>query len=157
MFGDGEWTQYIFIALIIAYFIWRMSRRSKRSGNTNLDIAADVLSNVNDNLKIVEERASNWGSKKKFQTASWNRSKEKVGFLGTELVSKLNESFALAEDFNSRIDSARKNNIMSTLQDMPLDRLREPLTKSKEGLVAWLQTNYQSEAMNSQNRGCSGM
>jgi hypothetical protein len=33
-------------------------------------------------------------------------------------MSALNESFSLAEDFNARIDIARKNNAMMTLQDM---------------------------------------
>jgi hypothetical protein len=37
-------------------------------GECESDAAVAVLQNVNNNLKIVEERSVNWQSKKKFQT-----------------------------------------------------------------------------------------
>jgi hypothetical protein len=82
--------------------------------------------------------------------------KNKLEFLDPTLLTAINESFTIAEDLNSRIDSARKNRAMATLQDMPLEKLRAPLTKSKEGLTIWIRTNYQAETQNNQRRGCSG-
>jgi hypothetical protein len=132
-----------------------MTRRRK-TGNTSLDAAAGILSNINANLKILEERQTNWQSKKKFQTSGWKMYKNKLEFLDPTLLTAINESFTIAEDLNSRIDSARKNRAMATLQDMPLEKLRAPLTKSKEGLTIWIRTNYQAETQNNQRRGCSG-
>jgi hypothetical protein len=155
MFGQSGWEQYIFIIVIVLLLVWSMTRR-KKSGNTNIDAVGGVLSDVNANQKILEERLTNWQSKKKFQTRSWRLYSDRLTFLDQSLISSINESFTLAEDFNSRIDSARKNKAQATLQDMPLEKLREPLNKSREGLTLFLRTNYQSQAQPNQRSGCSG-
>jgi hypothetical protein len=151
----SNWQDYIFIVLLVAVLIWSMTRRRK-AGNAPADAAMAIFANVNDNLKILEDRLTNWQSKKKFQSGAWKMYKDKLNFLDPSLMSSISESFTLAEDFNSRIDSARKNRVMATLQDMPLEKLRGPLTKSKEGLTNWFKTSYQTEAQSSQRRGCGG-
>jgi hypothetical protein len=153
---DEQWVQYLFIGLIVLLLIWNIMRR-RRSGNSNMAAATAVLENINENLRILEERLSNYQLKNKFQTGSWKAYKDRMGFLGTELTAKLNETFTLADDFNMRIEAAKKSNNMSTLQDMQVERLREPLTKSKEGIVAWLKMNYTLETQMNPRRGCSGM
>ncbi len=150
-----NWQDYIFILLLLGVLVWSMTRR-RRAGNSPADAVAGILSNVNENERILQERMTNSQSKRKFQTSAWKMYKDKVGFLDPSLVSSLNESFTLAEDFNSRIDSARKNKMMTTLQDMPLEKMREPLNKSKDGLTAWIRTSYQTEPQYTQRRGCSG-
>jgi len=151
----GEWSQYIVFLVIIIFLVFSYLRRKKTS-SPRLDAAAGLISDVSENLQIMENRISNWQSKRKFKTSSWKYYKEKVGFLDTNLLSTINEAFTLAEDFNARIDSARKNNLMSTLQDMQVERLRGPLTKSKEGLMAWLKANMQTEMQNKKGRGLFG-
>ncbi|MBP1706318.1 MAG: hypothetical protein H6Q39_42 [Chloroflexi bacterium] len=155
MFGQSGWEQYVFIIVIVLLLIWSITRRRK-SGNTNIDAVGSVLTDVNANQKILEERMTNWQSKKKFQTRSWRMNSDRLNFLEPSLISAMNEAFTLAEDFNTRIDTARKNNAFATLQDMPLEKLRDPLNKSREGLTIWLRTNYQSQAQTNQRSGCSG-
>lgn len=150
---SGNWQDYIFIIILLAVLVWSMTRR-KKAGNSPGDAAIGILGDVNMNLKILDERMTNWNSKKKFQTGGWKLYKEKLAFLEPALFSSISESFTFAEDFNSRIDSAKKSKMMATLQDMPLERMRGPLTKSKEGLTTWLRTSYQSEAQTNQRRGC---
>jgi hypothetical protein len=150
---SGNWQDYIFIILLLAVLVWSMTRR-RRAGNSPGDAAIGILGDVNMNLKILDERMTNWNSKKKFQTSGWKLYKDRLAFLDPALFSSISESFTLVEDFNSRIDSARKNKVMATLQDMPLEKMRGPLTKSKEGLTSWLRTSYQSEAQTNQRRGC---
>jgi hypothetical protein len=155
--GSGGWEQYIFIIVIVLLLVWTMTRRKKQSsGNINIDAVGGVLGNVNENLRVLDERMTNWQSKKKFQTRAWNTYKDRLTFLDSSLTSSINESFTLAEDLNTRIDSAKKNKAMATLQDMPLEKLREPLTKSRDGLTTWLRTNFQAETQNSQRSGCGG-
>jgi preprotein translocase subunit SecF len=156
MFGESGWEQYIFIIVIVLLLVWSMTRRKKKSGNTNIDAVGGVLSDVDANQKILAERMTNWQSKKKFQTRSWRMYSDRLTFLESSLISSINETFALAEDFNARIDTAKKNRAMATLQDMPLEKLRAPLNKSREGLTLWLRTNYQSAAQTNQRSGCSG-
>jgi hypothetical protein len=156
---DENWVQYVLIALILGAMFWNMSRRKKQtSGNVRVDAAAAMVTEINENLKIMEERLNIWQSKKKFATRGWTAYQAQLDFLDSAIVSALSEAYTTAEDFNSRIDSARKNNVMATLQDMQVEKLRGPLTKAKEGLTNWLRTNYQSEMQNTpRRRGCLGM
>jgi hypothetical protein len=109
---------------------------------------------VDSDLKIVEARMSDPQSKKKFQTSAWKSYKEKLTFLDANTTSALNTAFDMAEEFNSRIDVARKSNSLATLQDMPVEKLKAPLTTGKEGLVAWLKRSVDTEQQS--NRGCRG-
>jgi hypothetical protein len=150
----SNWTDYIFIVVVVLLLIWSLTRRRRSTGNSNIDAVGGVLTEVDTNLRILDERMTNWQSKKMFQTRAWKTYRDRLQFLEPSLTSSINESFALVEEFNSRIDSARKNRAMATLQDMPLEKLKEPLNKSKEGLITWLKANYQTQT--NQRRGCSG-
>ena len=151
----GDWTQWAIIGLIVILLIWNISRR-KKSGSVRLDGVMGILSDIDDNLKVLEERAANWQSKRKFKTGIWRMYKGKLDYLESSLVAKIDETFAIAEELNDRIESAKKNKMMSTLQDLPLDKLRGPLTESREKLIAWLKTSYEDETKNSPRRGCMG-
>jgi predicted nucleic acid-binding Zn-ribbon protein len=153
---NADWTQWIYIIVIAAMVIWSFMRRRK-SGNTKVDAAVAVLANVNDNLRVLQERMNNWQSRKKFQTKSWQMYQDKLDSLDPALMSALNTAFVLADEFNARIDIARRNNMMATLQDMQLEKLQGPLMKSKEGLIEWLKTAYQNDSSMNQRRGCLGM
>jgi hypothetical protein len=146
---------WILIAVLVALLIWNLTRRRK-SSNSNLDAALGVISNIESNQKVVEARAADYQSKKKFQTGMWRIYKDKLTFLPADLVTNLTQAFAMAEDFNSRIDNARKSNSMATLQDMPLDKFRVLLSQCREGIVTWLKTGYQNDQQNSARRGCLG-
>jgi hypothetical protein len=54
----------------------------------------------------------------------------------------------MANDLNQRIETARKNNTLSTLQDLPVEKLRAPMLKAKEGLSVWIRTEGKDEANN---------
>jgi hypothetical protein len=152
----GDWTQWIYIIVLFALVVWSFMRRRK-SGNTNADFAIAVLAEVNDNLRVVQERMNNWQSKKKFQLGVWRRYENKLNFLDSSIASSLNAAYTLADEYNARIDNARKNHMMATLQDMQLEKLQEPLMKSKEGLIAWLKVAYQTDTKSNPRRGCLGM
>jgi hypothetical protein len=152
---SGEWSQYIIFLVLILFLFWSFSRRRKMS-TPKVDAAIGILANVNDNLRVMEDHNLSWQSKKKFQTGGWKLYKDKVDFLDSSLISSLNQAFTLAEDYNSRIDYARKNKVLSTLQDLQVEKIREPLTKSKDGLVAWLKDNMQTELQSKKRRGFLG-
>lgn len=153
---DGEWTTWILIGLIFLVLVWNITRRRK-TGNVNLDAAIAVMQNIDGSLKVMEARMANWQSKKKFPTAGWRTYKERLTFLEPSAFASLEEGFSLADDFNARIESAKKNNAMGMLQDMQVERLREPLTRGREGLVSWLKTSYEIEQRNNPRRGCLGL
>ena len=110
-----------------------------------MDATIAVLSDVNHNLKVIDLRTADKLSKKNFKVYNWYFYKEKMEFLDPELVTTLNEAFTIAEEFKNKIDVAKKNKALESLQDMQMERLKEPLTRSRKGLAAWLKANVNSE------------
>ena len=150
---SNDWTTWIIIALIAGLLVWNVTRRRK-SGSLNLDIAMGIMANIDDCLRTIEVRLAEPQSKKKFQNAAWRAFNKKIGFLSSDLVATLTEAFTMVEDFNQRIDTARKNKMLSTLQDLPVEKLKAPMLKAKEGMTAWLKTGYTDQMKN--RRGCMG-
>lgn len=149
---DSKITWLVFLALAILLF-WNFTRRN--SGGTNVEVAISIQANVNDCLKTIDIRLADPLSKRKFQVANWKAFGKKTGFLSSELGGILNEAFTIAIDFNQKIDAARKNNRLSDLRDLPVENLRGPMLKAKEGLAAWMRTESKDELNN--RRGCMGM
>ena len=150
-----NWLSWVIFVVLIGFLLWTLTRRRGR-GTPKLQTAIGVISEVNDDLRILETRQANPQSNKKFKAGAWKTYQEKLDFLDPATVASLKESFTLIEEFNQRIESAKKTKSLATLQDMPLDKLKEPLAKSKEGLVVWLKANLQEE-MKPTRRGCLGI
>ncbi len=146
------WIIVIAIAILL---IWWFARRG-RSSTAKLDMTIGVLSDVNTNFRIMETRLTDKLSKKKFHVSNYRVYKDKLEFLDPTVTASLNEAFTIAEDFNTKIEVAKKSNNMSSLQELPLENLREPLTKSKQGLVTWLKANVQTELQNNKRRNFLG-
>jgi hypothetical protein len=139
-----EWQDLIFPGMVVLALVWSMSRRKKQT-SSKLDSVFFLLSDINDNLRIIETRAADWQSKKTFKTKGWNFYREKVSFLEEENLETLSQSFTLASSFNERINIAKKNKNMATLQDMQLDQLRIGMTTCKDVLTKWLRANMEKE------------
>ena len=115
-----------------------------------------LLADINNNLKVMEIRLNDHLSKKNFKTGNWKFYQEKMEFLGPETVTAINEAFTTSEEFRTKIDIARKSNNLASLQDLPIDKLKEPLTRSKKGVVDWLRTNVQTEMQADRRRSWLG-
>ena len=65
----SDWQSYIIFAAIIILLFWILTRGRRRGGSSGrLQTAIAVISNVNDNLKIMENHITNKESTKKFKT-----------------------------------------------------------------------------------------
>ncbi len=148
---SNSWVEYLFLILVLVLLVWRFSRR-QRSSSSNIDGASTVLADINANLQVIDEWMTKRQSKRKFQTRGWRSYKDKVVFLDPPIASALDGAFTLAEDFNIRIDSARRYKAMATLQDMPVESLREPFTKGKEALVFWIRAVYHDQSQTNYRR-----
>jgi hypothetical protein len=148
---NGAWVLIIIIVLLV---LWTFSRRRKPR-SSKLDTAIAVLSDINYNLKILEIRTADKTSKKNFKVMNWRFYRDRVEFLQPEVVTTINESFTIAEEFKNKIDIAKKNNTLESL-DIQLERLKEPLTQGKKGLVAWLKDNVNAEMQSNTRRNWLG-
>jgi hypothetical protein len=140
----GDWTSYLIFAVLIIILLWTLTRGRKR-GTPRLQSAIHLISDINDNLKILENRRIDPQSNKKFKTGAWRAYQDRLDFFETDTLNALKETYTIIDEMNVKIEIAKKSQSLSTLQDLPLEKLKEPMAKSKEGMVKWLKANLQAE------------
>lgn len=151
----GEGSQWMILIPIIVLIVFSFLFRRRKAERTDVEIAGSLFFDVNENLKLVESFSFR-GRPRKFKTGSWNRNSAKVDFLEASLRSVLADAFGLAEDFNQEIEAARKYKSTTYLSAINVDKLKGPLTKSKQGLEDWLKANMQQMGPDAGRRGCLG-
>jgi hypothetical protein len=62
----------------------------------------------------------------------------------------------MAEEFNREIDAAKTYKSSSYLANINVDKLRESLTKSKQGLDEWFAANKDKKELMPKKRGLFG-
>lgn len=113
-------------------------RRGIKPRIAPLQIVQGLLSEIRLNQALAE--AYNFQKKpKKFEMVSWQRNKGKLDFLGQSLQTALSDTFTMVEDFNQQIESAKKYKSVNYMVNVNLDKLKEPLARSRQGLEEWLQ------------------
>jgi hypothetical protein len=157
-FGEGSNQWYILIPLIALIVVSFVMRR-RRSEKTPQDIVASLLLELNGNNRTVEQVAEGIDLQKrprKLKTGSWKRNSEKVDFLDTSLRSELASFYKQAEDYNMHIESAKRYQSVSYLSGISVERLKEPLAKSRQGLEDWIKSNMQQPGAGAGRPGCMG-
>lgn len=133
----------IFIVVVMALFYFTGRRR--RRDQPRLTTALDAIQNVNEDMRILELHTADRQNTKKFRNGGLADADNRLNFLDAATLTAIKESYAITNEFNQRIDMAKKAKTPAILQDLPLDKLAEPLNKSKAGLVTWLKDNPQAE------------
>jgi len=112
----------------------------RKAEKTPLGKVASVMSDIGQNQKIVQTFNFHWQTKR-FKTGGWRRNSTKIDFLPGELWNSLDKIFDMVDDYNQRIDIAKKSKSNSYMAGIDVDRLKEPLGKVAERLREWLQVN----------------
>jgi len=141
---DFEWDEigkvlgYLvpLIILILINVFFRKQQEQKR----RLTVVRSLLSEIEYNQKHMEAFSFQWQTKK-FKIGNWKRNKDKMDYIDQRLHATLTGAYEIAEEFNREIDAAKKHKSASYLASIQVDKLREPLAKSKQGLEEWLQLN----------------
>lgn len=121
----------VIVVLLLQLFFWR-----PKPDKTQQDIAQNLLTEV----KLNQGLAGIFGLRqkpKKFEVTSWQRNKNRLAFLNESLQTALSDAFDMVEDLNRQIDMAKKHRSTSYMGDLNVDKLKEPLAKSKQGLEEW--------------------
>ena len=138
-FGEAP-INIIFIAALILLMAANFFFRKRRGEKTPLGMVVGMLTDIRYNAKLTDTFTFHRGIKK-FKTGGWKRGKDKVDFLPQEIMSNLSKVFEMTEDFNLRIDSAKKFGSDSYLAGIDVDKMKSPLAKSDQELTLWLQEN----------------
>lgn len=153
-FGETGGTLFIVIIMVLLLVVG-IFLRLRREQKTPLGMVTVLLSEVNQNQKLIETFNFHWRTKN-FKAGSWQRNKARIDFLPQELLATLSNAFGIAEDFNERIDAAKKYKSDSYMASIQVDKLKLPLTKSKQALEEWLQENMQNPEYLPKRRGLFG-
>jgi len=125
----------VVILILVNVFFRKQQEQKKR-----LTVVRSLLSEINYNQKLMEAFLLQWQAKN-FKTASWKKNKDKMDYIDQGLHITLADAYEIAEGFNHEIDAAKKYKSASYLASVRVDRLKEPLARSKQGLEEWLQLN----------------
>jgi len=138
-FGDIGGNYPIIVIIIGLILLQFFFMRRRKPETTHRAIVQSLLSEVRLDQALVE--ASYLQQKpKKFVVTSWHMNKSKLDFLQQSLQGNLSEAFGMAEDFNRQIEAAKKYKSASYMASVNMDKLKEPLAKSRQGLEEWLQS-----------------
>ncbi len=139
-----------FIAIVVGlillqvYLMRRMRRRKPAASSwetaAHREIVRCLLFDVRLNSDLTEVFRLHWQARK-FETFSWRRSKTKVDFLAQPVRAALTDAVVMAEDFNQQIAAAKKYKSVSYMDNIDVNKLKEPLARSRQGLEEWLQAN----------------
>ena len=149
---EGALGNIILVVVIILFMVGSMFLRKRSMEKTELGKVITLLSEINQNLKIIDAFSFNLGVKK-FKTDSWQRNKAKFDFLDERLRTTLASAFDLAEEFNWRIDEAKKHKSSSYLASVEADKLKDAMTKSQQELGEWFQENKDKQELLPKKRG----
>ena len=138
------------IILLLVNVVFRKQREQQR----RLEVVRSLLSEINHNQKLVEAFSFQWQAKK-FKTRSWKTNKAKTDYLDQSLHATLTGAYEIAEEFNHEIEAAKKHKSASYLASIDVNRLREPLAKSKQELEEWLKANTGKKELLPRQRGLS--
>ena len=142
--GDIGGNLPIIIAIVVLIFFQFFLRRGRKPQGTQSEIVRGLLSEVRLNLAIADITQLHWRTRR-FEVTSWQRSKTKLDFLEQPLQSALSDAYTMAEDFNQQIAAAKKYKSTSYMVSVDVEKLKGPLTRSKEGLEAWLPDNARTK------------
>ena len=151
-FGDFGNILIIMIPLILI-ILFNVFFKKRKAEKTEPEIAMGLLSEVAVNQQITEAFAVK-SQLRKFRTGSWQRNREKMNFLDQKLKDELAKAFGMAEEFNRAIDATRKFKSSSYLEGIPVDKLKDSLARSRQGLEEWFELNKDQAMMTTGRRGC---
>lgn len=136
-FGNFSDNLPLIIGLIALIAFQYFMRRRRPALTNQTQIAQGLLSEVRLNLRIADSFSYELRTRK-FMTTTWKMAQNKLDFLGQETQTAITDAFTLADDYNQQISDAKKFKSTSYLSAINIDRLKENLAKSEEGLTAWL-------------------
>ncbi|MBI2836469.1 MAG: hypothetical protein HYX85_02105 [Chloroflexi bacterium] len=135
--GNGLFILLI-IGLGILIFYFRSQRRPER---TRLDMMRNLFMAVRLNLALIGY-LNRQRKPKMFEVVSWQANRDRLGFLDEQTQKSLSEAFTLADDYNRRMKTARKQKAEDPLAGIDLEKLKEPLAKSRQGMENYFQAMY---------------
>ena len=130
------WLVIVSIAVIMLLF--SLLRRRGGPGKYP-EVVQYILYDVKLNQVLVETFKQRQKAKI-FEVTNWTMNKTRIGFLSETQKKLLKDTFALTEEVNKEIRSAKKA-ISESFRNLDLTKLKEMLDECRKELEDWMMTN----------------
>jgi hypothetical protein len=141
---DFDWSE---IGKILAYLIpvaifiiFNIFLRKQQEQKRRLEVVRGFIAEIDKNQKLIEAFLLQW-QYKKFKTGHWQRHKNKLDYIEPSLRNRLADTYQIVEGFNKEIETAKKQKSTSYLAGIRVDKLKDPLAESRQGLEEWYALN----------------
>ena len=147
---DFDWEDIggilTYLVPVLIFILINVFFRKQQEQKRQQQVVRSLLSEIDYNQKLMETFLFKWQSKK-FKTGTWKSNKDKMDYIDQGLHNILVGAYEIAEEFNSEIETAKKHKSSSYMTGIQVDRLKEPLAKSKQGLEEWLELDKRQKEM----------
>ena len=141
---DFDWKEigkiFSYVIPVIVFILLNIFFRKQQEQKRRLTVVKSLLSEIDHNQKLMGAFLFQWQTRK-FKAGTWKRNKDKMDYIDQGLHATLAGAYEIVEEFNREIDTAKKHRSASYLAGIRMDRLKEPLAKSKQGLEEWFELN----------------
>ena len=135
-----------YLVPVLAFVVINIFFRKQQERKRRHQVVRSLLSEIEYNQKLMEAFLFKWQAKK-FKTGAWKGSRGRMDYLDQSLHNTLAGTYEIIEQFNSEIDAAKKHQSSSYLAGIQVDRLKDPLARSKQGLEQWLELEERQKEM----------
>jgi hypothetical protein len=141
---DFDWAEIgkilSYLIPVAVFIIFNVFMRKQQEQKRRLGVVKGLIAEIAQNQKLMEAFLLQW-QYQKFKTGYWKRCKDKLDYVDQGLRSTLANTYDIAEGFNREIELAKQQKSTSYLAGIRVDRLRDPLAKSRQGLEEWYALN----------------
>jgi hypothetical protein len=147
---DFDWKDIgsilTYLLPVVIFIVINVFFRKQQEQKRQQQVIRSLISEIEYNQKLMEAFLFKWQAKK-FKTGIWKSNRDKMDYIDQSLHNTLAGAYEIAEGFNSEIEAAKKHKSSSYLAGIQVDRLKEPLARSKQGLEEWLELNKRSKEL----------
>ena len=147
---DFDWEEIgqilAYLVPVLIFVVINVFFRKQQEQKRQQQAVRDLLSEIDYNQELMEAFLLKWQAKK-FKTGAWKRNRGKMDYIDQSLHNTLAGAYEIVEEFNSEIDTAKKHKSPSYLAGIQVDRLKEPLAKSRQGLKEWLELDKRKKEL----------
>jgi hypothetical protein len=141
-----DWKSFVLFAVIIFALFWLIMRlRGSVRNPSKLQMAMDMISALNDDLKIIRQKQTVPDDLKKFKVGNWKVFQDHLDFVEKEYVEALKSSFSQMAEYNAKLIQMKINSD-NTRPQIDLENLKTVVVKARAGLAKWIQENVHREA-----------
>lgn len=143
----GEIGQVLsYLVPVVAFIVINIFFRKQQEQKRQRQMVQGLLSEIEYNQKLMDAFLFKWQAKK-FKTGAWKNNRNKMDYIDQSLHNTLAGAYDIAEEFNREIEAAKKHRSPGYLAGIRLERLKEPLEKSRQGLELWLELSQRAKEL----------